>query len=137
MPELRTTTMFDIERIKRWISVDPYHKDGDIPPEDLLTGKGKLCFCLTDSDGPLCYVRLDSEGGDLLRLATQFGPREEVSARRLVVGMLEAGIPAILHFAKDKGYKGVIFRSTSPSLIAFMKKQEFEWLKENDYMRLV
>jgi hypothetical protein len=121
-------------RIQEWISKDPWHRDDPSwVPEGLLTGNGALSFCVSDSEGPLCYVRLDAEG-EMLRLATQFGPEEEVSKKRLVTGLLSAGIPAIIEFGKNNGYRGIVFETVNPSLIAFMEKQGFlKTAKENDY----
>src|SRR5258708_35353293 len=102
---LSPTTVEDLPQIHEWIIADPFHKDEDQhSAEWLLTGGGALAFCLSDVAGPLCFVRLDAEG-DMLRLATQFGPEHEVSKKRLVTGLLSTGIPAIIEFGKNKGYK--------------------------------
>ena len=77
-------------------------------------------------------MRLDAEG-EMLRLATQFGPESEVSKKRLVVGLLSMGIPAIVKFGKDQGFKGIVFESTSESLVAFMSRQGFKHVNDNDY----
>lgn len=130
--ELKPTTTDDLERISQWIQADLWHKDNPEIAERLLTGNGLLSFQLVDDEGPICYARLDAEG-DLVRFATQFGPEEQVSKRRLVTGLLQAGIPAIIKFAKERNFKGLIFRSESPTLIAFMKKQKFESAGEDNY----
>jgi hypothetical protein len=134
MAHIAPTTQDDFSRIQEWISKDPWHRDDPYwVPEGLLTGNGALSFCVSDTEGPLCYVRLDAED-EMLRLATQFGPEEEVSRKRLVAGLLSAGIPAIIEFGKSKGYRGIVFETVSPSLIAFMEKQGFlKTAKENDY----
>jgi hypothetical protein len=70
----------------------------------------------------------------MVRIVMQFGPESEVSKRRLVVGLIQAGIPAMKKFAKSNGYKGLVFESTSPSLIAFGNKVGFVKTKrDNDY----
>lgn len=131
--KLTTTTTSDLEQIREWIAADPYHKDDPrCTPEGLLTGNGVLIFCLSDDEGPLCFVRLDAEG-EFVRLSTQFGPESEVSKKRLIVGLLSAGIPAITAFAKENKYKGIIFESKSPSLIVFMDKQGFFPVGHGDY----
>ena len=132
--KLSPTTQDDLEQIQEWIDADPYHKDDPTwKAEGLLTGRGVLAFCLSDEISPLCFVRLDAEGG-MLRLATQFGPEPEVSKSRLVKGLLATGIPAIIEFGKAKGYKGIVFESTSESLINFMKMQGFfKAAGEHDY----
>ena len=133
MTELRPTVREDLPQIQEWIQADPYHKDDpNWTPESLLTGNGELAFCLTDDQGPLCFVRLNAEG-ERLRLSTQFGPEEEVSKKRLVAGLLSYGIPAIIELGKQRGFKGIVFESFSPSLIAFMEKQKFFAVGGNDY----
>jgi hypothetical protein len=134
MLKLQPITDNDLERIRDWVQADPFHKDDPKnQAEFLLTGNGLLTFCLVDDVGPLCYVKLDAEG-DLVRLATQFGPESEVSKRRLIVGMLKMGIPAVINFAKNKGYRGVVFESVNKSLISFMLRQNFVLDKDNDYV---
>jgi len=128
------TTLDDLDQIREWIAQDRWHKDDPSwTAESLLTGKGTLSFCVLDDKGPLFFVRLDQEG-DMLRLATQFGPEGEVSKSRLVKGLLSMGIPTITEFGKVKGYKGIVYESTNESLINFMKMQGFfKSAGENDY----
>lgn len=130
---LTTTQESDLPQITEWIQADPWHRDDPRhTAEFLLTGNGLMTFCLTDDKGPLCYVRLDDEGS-VMRLATQFGPESEVAKRRLVHGLLSEGIPFIIAFGRENGYKGIIFESTSPSLIAFMDKLGFKSVGGADY----
>lgn len=137
MADIVPTTGEDLPRIKEWIASDPFHKgDPSWQAEGLLTGNGILAFCVTDADGPLCFVRLDVRG-EMLRLATQFGPEEEVSKKRLVVGLIASGIPAIKTFAEEKGFKGIVFESMNESLIEFMKKQGFNTVENHDYIWFV
>jgi hypothetical protein len=132
--KLTQTTEQDIERLVRWIEADPYHKDC-LNPYWWLTGMGVFAFCLQDKEGPLSYVRLDEKDSDgLIRLHTQFGPVEEVSKSRLVVGMLDC-IPVVQQFCKDQNGTGIIFQSVSPSLISFMKKKfRFEDFGQDDFV---
>ena len=130
--ELVPTTQDDLPKIQEWILLDPWHKDNLNIAEALLTGNGLLSFHLRDDEGPLCYVRLDAEG-DLVRLAVQFGPEEQVSKSRLISGLLQMGIPTVVKFAKDRNFKGLIFYSESPTLVAFMKKQKFESVGNDNY----
>jgi hypothetical protein len=133
MTNLRATTKNDLERIRRWIQLDPWHNTNqNHSAEFLLTPGGLLCFTLEDEDGPLCYVRLDAEI-DLIRMATQFGPLEEVSKIRLVMGM-GYGIEAVKLFAKNKHFKGIVFESISANLIKFMNRHGFEKYTGDDYV---
>jgi hypothetical protein len=118
--KFETSTEQDIEQLTRWIENDPYHKDC-LDPRWWLTGNGSLLsFRFDDSEGAVCYVRLDSDG-HFCGLHTQFAPEQEVSKSRLVRSMLEA-IPVIAEYAKQHGLEGIMFESTSITLIEFMKK---------------
>lgn len=123
----------DIPQLAEWASIDPYHfHQGQ--PEWWLTGvEGSLlAFILTDERGPLTFVRLDREG-EHVRIHTQFAPREEVSQRRLVAGMIQC-LDVLVMRATVEGFKGMIFNSVSPSLIAFMGKRfGFKSVGNDDY----
>jgi hypothetical protein len=135
---LRPTTLEDLPKIREWLAADPWHQaDPRHTAEFLLTGNGMLTFCLTDDEGPLCFVRLDKEGdwdAPMARLATQFGPESEVSKKRLVTGLLGSGIPAIILHAQERGCMGIVFESISPTLIAFMGKLGFKAAGGDDYV---
>jgi hypothetical protein len=88
---------------------------------------------LMDDKGPLTYVRLDDEG-EYVRLHTQFAPVSEVSKRRLVVGMLQCMSLLSDTYKAQKGRKGFVFQSVSPTLIAFMsKRQGFSSIGNDEY----
>ncbi|SRR6266851_6257938 len=121
MIKLTETTIQDVEQLSEWIQVDPYHfHQGQ--PEWWLTGAdgSLLAFCLMDERGPLSYVRLDAEG-EYVRIHTQFAPESVVSKRRLVVGMIQA-VRVLINLYKNEDFKGLVFNSVNPSLIAFMDK---------------
>ena len=130
--KLSPTTEKDIPTITDWIAADPDHRDDQTDPEWYLTGYGALAFHVADDNGPLFFVRLDIEG-NMLRLVTQFAPESEVSKNRLVTALLSTGIPAIIKFAKRKEYRGIVFESTTESLIKFMDKQGFKPVGADDY----
>ncbi len=133
MIHLSETTDDDLEQITEWLNADSWHKDDPLnKPELMITGNGLLAFCLSDDEGPLAYVKLTEEG-DLNRISIQFAPENVVSKRRLAVGLVEAGIPAMKIFAQENGYKGLVFESINPSLIAFGRKQGFESIGNNDF----
>ena len=133
---LTETTESDVEQIREWLVADPDHKtQTEADPEWMLTGQGLLSFCIVDAKGPICYVRFDQDS-DLVRVATQFAPESVVSKRRVILGLIKALIPTMLLFAKDNGFKGLVFKSTSESLIGFMKKQKFMLDKDDDYVLL-
>jgi len=133
MLNLSPTTQEDIKQITEWLNADPWHKDDPRNiPELMTTGNGLLSFCLRDDEGPLVYIKLTEEG-NYVRIAMQFAPEGVVSKRRLVIGLVDAGIPAMKLFAEQRGYRGLIFESVNPSLIAFGKKQGFNDEGNNDY----
>jgi hypothetical protein len=132
--KLTPSTNKDIDRLSKWIESDPYHKDY-LDPYWWITGaEGSwLSFCLEDNEGPLCYVRLDEERDGLIRLHTQFAPREEVTKIRLIKGMLKC-VPIVQEFCEWHG-SGVIFQSTSSLLIDFMKRKfNFEDVGQTDFV---
>lgn len=130
---LTPTTREDLHQIREWINADPFHKnDSTFLAEDLLTPNGLLSFCLCDDKGPLCFIRLNQDI-DMVRIVIQFGPEPEVSKRRLIAGLIEGGIPAMKSFAKSKNFKGLVFESVNPSLIAFGVKQGFKSIGHDDY----
>ena len=134
MLKLLATEKSDLSQLKEWVAVDPWHKENETwkKTEGMLTGNGILAFNVSDDKGPVVYIRLDKED-DLARIATQFAPESEVSKRRLVVGLARIGIPAMIEFAKQNGYKGLIFESISPTLIGFGDRFGFRSVGNNDY----
>jgi hypothetical protein len=128
------STENDIEQLTEWIQNDPYHQDC-LDPYWWLTGQGLLSFCIQDSNGPIMYVRLDRDG-ELLRFHTQFAPESEVSKLRVVKSIVR-GLPKIELIARAYNLKGFIFKSTSLSLINFMKnKFGFIPVNSEDYQML-
>jgi hypothetical protein len=132
MIKFTESTQQDVQQLTEWILHDPYHfHQGQ--PEWWLTGMGDslLAFCLMDARGPLTYVRLDAEG-EYVRIHTQFAPETVVSKRRLVVGMVRA-VDVLVNLYKGENYKGLVFNSVNPSLIAFMDKNlGFKSVGNND-----
>jgi hypothetical protein len=121
----------DVKQIKEWALADPYHfHQGQA---EWWLGEGSLLtFCLTDTKGPLTYVRLDVEG-EYVRIHTQFAPLSVVSKRRLVAGMIEA-VEILIVYYRELSKKGLVFNSVNPSLVAFMSKYlGFKSVGQNDY----
>lgn len=137
--KLTPSTEQDIEILKRWSEQDIDLTHCRIDPAWWLTGAegSLLSFCLQDEDGPVAYVRLDKKRPDgLIRLHTQFAPREEVAKLRLAKGMLKC-VPVVQDFCKQQGGSGIIFQSSSPLLIDFMKRKfGFQSAGSNDYVLL-
>lgn len=132
MIKLVASTVDDAKQIQAWTDVDQWHK-GQNNPLWWVTGNGLLAFVLTDDKGPLCYVRLDRED-KLVRLHTQFAPANEVGKLRLVRGMMKC-IPIIVDIANKNKAEGVVFSSSSPTLVAFMRnKFGFELAQDGDYV---
>ena len=136
MLRLTSTEFSDLYQIREWMAIDPWHSHLPIKTaEELLTGRGLLCFCIQDDKGPLVFVRFDKDDEDgVFRVSTQFGPESEVSKRRLIVGIQRQLVPTIVAFGKDKKFKGAVYESISPKLIEFMSKFGFRPAGNNDYM---
>lgn len=136
MVQITETTPQDVEQIREWLMADAWHRDDPRNNPDLMiTGYGLLSFCLQDNKGPVAYFKL-TEDGDLCRIAIQFAPEEIVSKRRLIVALAKAGIPLMEAFAKERGYKGLVFESVNPSLIGFGSKVGFNSVGNNDFAKL-
>jgi hypothetical protein len=134
MVDVVSTLQSDLPQIADWVRQDPFHCDDEAwkNVEGMLTGSGLLSFCLRDSIGPVIFMRFDKEG-ELMRIAAQFGPEEEVSRRRTAVALIKVGLPLMKLCAKKNGLKGLVFESTSETLIAFMIKQGFKAIGNSDY----
>ncbi len=136
MIRLTETTESDVAQIREWLAADPWHRDDSRNvPELMTTGNGLLAFCLQDDEGPLAYVKLTKED-ELARIAIQFASEEIVSKKRLVVGLVKAGIPAMIMMALENKLKGLVFESVAPGLIAFGEKQGFKSIGNDDYALL-
>lgn len=124
------STTKDLEQLGEWTANDTYHSNYN-QPDWWLTGNGILAFRLDDTRGPLTYVRLNEEGG-YVRIHAQFAPESVVGKRRLVSGMMKC-MDCLKELYK-LNYKGMIFNSVSPSLIAFMENyQGFKSVGNDDY----
>jgi hypothetical protein len=133
MIRLTETTQSDVEQIREWLAADSWHKDDSRNvPELMTTGNGLLSYCLQDDKGPLAYIKLTDDNG-LVRIAMQFAPTEVVSKRRLTIGLARVGIPMIKVFALENGFKGMVYESVSPKLIAFCEKLGFKSVGNDDY----
>lgn len=127
------TTIEDISKLSEWIQNDPYHKD-HLDPFWWLTGQGFLSYKVVDDEGTTLFMRTDAESR--LRLHTQFAPESEVSKKRTVASLLW-GLPAMISLARQNGLPGLVFESTSPSLIEFMERQGFHSIGNNDHELLL
>lgn len=125
------TVTADSERIRRWIDKDPDHA-GKSSPEWWTKGTVLSC-CAEDQAGPVMYLRIDKEE-DKARMHIQFAPQNEVSKLR-VAGAFIDGIPRMLSSMKHLGFSGLIFKSTSASLIRFMGRMGFVSIGDDDFVR--
>lgn len=127
------TIIQDIPKLSEWIQHDPYHKD-HLDPLWWLTGQGFLSYKVVDEEGIIFFMRTDKESR--LRLHTQFAPESEVSKKRAATALVW-GLPAMVSLARQEGLTSLVFESTSPSLIAFMGKQGFRSVGNNDHELLL
>jgi len=114
----------DVDQIREWSAADTWHHDQQ-QPEWWLTGTDcHIAFCAQDDKGPVVYVKVEKEE-DWYRLHCQFGPRSEVSRKRLLEAM-NIGLPVLFKLLKQDGGTGVVFESSSRSLVAFMAVHGFK-----------
>jgi hypothetical protein len=122
--KLTSSTGQNIEQLSAWIAADPDHS-GEMSAEWWVTGSegSLLAFRLDDACGPLCYVRLDEKDSNgLIRLHTQFAPRQQVSKVRLIKGMLWC-VPVVQKFCEQQNSSNIIFQSSNTLLVGFMKRK--------------
>jgi hypothetical protein len=130
----------DLPLISKWVAADPWHGQSQVHRENVefwLTGNHAPCLfaCkVEDSFGPVLFLRLeDRKENGFARLHIQFAPYEEVDKKRLVRVLLGL-IPKIVEFSKANGFKGLVFPSVSPKLIAFAKRCfGFQEVEDDDY----
>jgi len=131
MVRFSPSTSEDADRIQKWADADPYHR-GQKNPEWWLTGNGLLSFRLDDRRGPLVYVKI-VEDDKQCRIHCQFAPVEEVSKRRLALGMIRA-FPVVTDYLKKQGIESVSFNTISDSLGLFFMSQGFVPEDNCDYV---
>lgn len=112
----------DVDQIREWTTVDPWHQNQKQPEWWLTGSEAYVCACVQDEIGPVVYLKVE-EGEESFRLHCQFGPRSEVNRLRLLVAMRD-GLPPLLMHLLSKG-KSVVFNSSNPSLIKFMVSRGF------------
>jgi hypothetical protein len=132
MIKLLPSTEKDVGQIQQWTLADIYHNHQN-NPEWWLTGNGLLSFKAEDETGPVFYLRMD--GGDVCRLSVQFAPSDVVSKRRLIRAMLET-LLKMIEVAKSVSSKGLVFDSSSPTLIKFMQRAGFKDTGNGSYVLL-
>lgn len=121
----------DLPQIAEWLAADP--SKAGVLPEWFLTGADCIvAFCVEDESGPVLYCRFDREG-DLARMHTLFMPEDPTSKKRIACMLLDGFSKVAELLATDFGIRGVVFESTSPSLIAFMAGLGFNHIGQHDY----
>jgi hypothetical protein len=114
----------DVQQIEDWTAADPYHQNQKDPFWWLTGNDCLIAGCVEDESGPVLYFRFDEDEG-FARLHTQFAPEDQVSKKRVAVAIFEA-IPVISLVLKSDGLEGIVYESTSPSLIQFMSGMGFK-----------
>jgi hypothetical protein len=117
------TTAADESTLRAWIDADPWHSYKDAVEWWINVG-GYLTFKLVDKEGDVLFVRLDREGpdGTMVRLHTQFAPKDAVSEKRVAIA-INFGITAFIPHGVASGIEGIITESVSPKLIAFLESR--------------
>ena len=122
--------LFEFEQMQDWIDKDPFHQDNTA--SWWLKADGILSAWIYDDKGPVMFMFAEDEG-DWVRLHIQFGPTEEIGKLRIAKALM-AIQPRFIDVMKELGKKGIAFKSISPLLIQFMKRQGFQDWKENDFL---
>lgn len=115
------STQQDVDQIREWAIADPFHQNQKNADWWLTGSVGFFSCCVQDEIGPVVYLKV--EEAEQFILHCQFGPRSEVSCRRLLMAMNE-GLPPILFYLLSKG-KNIVFNSSNPSLVKFMVSRGF------------
>ncbi len=104
--------------LAEWIAADPWHREYAKPSFWMDPPDGCVSFAVDDADGPVVYMRFDSEG-TAVRLHAQFvaGSPDRIAAA------IELGFDVVKEHVKAKGFRSIIFDSESPTLTRFMKKK--------------
>lgn len=121
----------DLAQIQRWIDSDQDHRG---KMDAMWWTESNLLNCrVKDEHGSVMYLRVDEEQ-EKVRLHIQFAPQNEVSKMRVAAAFID-GFPRMLQTIKNMGYAGIVFESTSSSLIHFMRRMGFEPCGGQDYLR--
>ena len=127
------STLDDVDTIQSWTDADDYHH-GQNNPIWWITGNGSfLAGCIKDDEQTVFFFRLDREES-LMRLNIQFAPASVISKKQVATALVES-FPKIVELTKSIGLKGMIFASTSPSLISFLSRLGFE-PKGEDFVKM-
>lgn len=133
MVNFTPTTLDDQPQIAEWLLLDSSKSFEAASPGWWLTGTDcVVAFCLSDASGPTMYVRMDRES-PFARMHTVFAPESQVEKKRLVLSLLE-GFPQLVAVMGTGGFKGIVFESTSESLVKFMSHLGFVPQSGNDYV---
>ena len=130
------STADDLPQIEEWALADPYHSDQKMPSWWLTGNDCFLAGCIEDDSGPVFYFRIDSED-DLARLNIQFAPPDRISKKRVAIALTEV-FPIVKYLVWETGgredFKGMIYNSTSQSLIQFVESLGFVPCGKDDFV---
>lgn len=119
MIHFRRTVPEDAMMVANWIAQDKGHA-GMEADFFLETKPGISCFAVETEQGPLMFVRQESEG-ETTRLHIQFAPYD----RKRIVQALREGYPLLVRDAIGRGFRRISFDSQSPALIRVMLELGF------------
>jgi hypothetical protein len=109
-----------VERIRRWIELDPAHKGMDVHFW-ATTQEGVSCYMVEDENGPIIAVRQEATTPEVTTMHLQFAN----CGRQKIVRALKEGYPLVAEDARQRGFKRVRFESHSPALIRTMMEMGF------------
>lgn len=102
--------------IQKWIDLDEDHSAKGMKA-NFFAQPDKVSFCISDSSGPVMFVRLDTEY-PAIRVHIQFGPVGTSRISKALVREFGAVRDQLIRL----GAKKLIFDSVSPRLIRFCER---------------
>jgi hypothetical protein len=113
----------DREMLWEWIQKDREHFEAGTTADFFFEPETES-FVYEDELGPVFFVRLSQDliASGLLRIDIQFG-----ADKKRTSSCMTEGFQSLVDRAKESGFKGMVFRSTSEPLIRFcVKRFSFE-----------
>jgi hypothetical protein len=124
MAKFRAVKEEDRSEIETWIAADPGHAGKMTADFFLEAGKTHSLYAVGDEEGTAMYIRCELSGPYRMRAHIQFGPD-----KKRIMKCFRDGWPLVMDDAKKRGFKSVLFDSTSPTLVKWMMS-EFKFKAE-------
>ncbi len=124
----RATLEANREMLARWIDADVYHA-GQNAEDWLRERPGVENMLVLDRKGPLFFLRCSN----VMRTDIQFAPGESRELRVRIGMALKSGLPWLANESRKRGFREMIFESSSPKLVQFLETMGFR-SSETEYV---